>query len=328
MADLVSPDHDDSDRDRCCGFTVSVGRSLRGDLARYRRFSLDAVCFCNRGRSGSGVVNRAVHWILLASGCPIAKDQEPNRIGEAMKQTAMDLLALVGGGVAIIAGTVAVAYWLFKLFSEKWLTAKFDERLAAYKHQQQKELEELRFKISSLMDRTTKLYQREFDVLPEVWGKFVMAHGHVQSVTSALQQYPDLDRMPPEHLLEFLEKCPLANWEKEKIKNEVKKTDYYTDAINRHKAWEARNTYRDFYVYFRKNGIIIREEIKAKFDSLADLTHGALVEYEIGLRHDNDFRLWDARKKFASESEALLKALERDVQTRLWDSQKTLLQSS
>jgi hypothetical protein len=65
-----------------------------------------------------------------------------------MKQTAMDLLALVGGGAAIVASTVALAYWLFKLFSEKWLTAKFDERLAAYKHEQQKELEQLRYKIN------------------------------------------------------------------------------------------------------------------------------------------------------------------------------------
>jgi hypothetical protein len=83
-----------------------------------------------------------------------------------MKQTATDILALVGGGAAVVTSTVALAYWLFKLFSEKWLTAKFDERLAAYRHQQQKELEELRFKIRSLMDRTTKLYQREFFARP------------------------------------------------------------------------------------------------------------------------------------------------------------------
>jgi hypothetical protein len=54
---------------------VSMGGPLRGDLARYRRLSLDAVCFRNRARSGSGVVNCAVHWILLASGCPIAKSR-------------------------------------------------------------------------------------------------------------------------------------------------------------------------------------------------------------------------------------------------------------
>ena len=245
-----------------------------------------------------------------------------------MKQIAMDLLALVGGGVAVVAGTVTLAYWLFKLFSEKWLTAKFDERLAAYKHEQQKELEALRFKISGLMDRTTKLYQREFDVLPEAWGKLVMAHGHVHSVTSALQSYPDLDRMVPEHLVEFLEKSPLDNWEKEQIKKETKKADYYTKAINRHKAWEARNTYRDFFIYFRKNGIFIRDEIKLKFDGLAESISDALVEHEMSLQHEDHFRSWESRRKLAKESASLLKELEQDVQTRLWDSQKTPLQSS
>jgi len=37
------------------------GDRLRGSLAWYRRFSLDAVCFCNRGRSGNSVVSCAVH---------------------------------------------------------------------------------------------------------------------------------------------------------------------------------------------------------------------------------------------------------------------------
>src|SRR6266478_2766141 len=136
-----------------------------------------------------------------------------------MKQTALDLLALVGGGVAVVAGTVALAYWLFKLFSEKWLTAKFEERLAAYKHQQQKELEELRFKISSLMDRTTKLYQREFEVLPEAWAKLVIAHATVQGVVSALQQYPDLDRMNDKQLEEFVQTSQLKQWQKDELRD-------------------------------------------------------------------------------------------------------------
>lgn len=237
-----------------------------------------------------------------------------------MEQGLKSLLAFLGGGAVVLAALAGFAYWLFKQFSEKWLTAKFNERLEAYKHQQQKELEELRFKISGLLDRTTKLHQREFDVLPEAWGKLVMAHGHVHSVTAGLQSYPDIDRMSPDQLIEFLEKCPLDNWEKEEIKKQSKKTDYYTKAHDRHKAWEARKTYVDFYTYFRKNGVFIREEIKSKFDAIADLTHGALVEYEIGLQH-KDFALWEARRKLSSEGGALMKALENEVQSRLWDSQ-------
>jgi len=41
--------------------------------------------------------------------------------------------------------------------------------LLAYKHEQQKELEHLKFSINAQMDRATKLHQREFEALPEAW---------------------------------------------------------------------------------------------------------------------------------------------------------------
>jgi hypothetical protein len=166
-----------------------------------------------------------------------------------MKQSILDFLALLGGGVAAVAGIVAAAYWIFKLFSEKWLTAKFEERLAAYKHQQQKELEELRFKISGLLDRTTKLYQREFEVLPEAWGKLVITHGNVQGLVAAFQQYPDLDHMSAEQLAEFVDKSALKQWQKEELRQASSKTEYYQTASRWTRFWEVSELFRDYFIY-------------------------------------------------------------------------------
>jgi hypothetical protein len=55
---------------------------------------------------------------------------------------AIGTLVLAGGGIS------AIAYGLFRFFGERWLNAKFEERLAAYKHAQQKELEHLRLEIN------------------------------------------------------------------------------------------------------------------------------------------------------------------------------------
>jgi len=85
----------------------------------------------------------------------------------------------------------ATAFALFKLLAEKWLTAKFDERLAEYKHAQQKELEQLRFRINAMMDRTVKLHQREFDVVPETWSRLNDALNSVMALVSRVQSYPD-----------------------------------------------------------------------------------------------------------------------------------------
>jgi hypothetical protein len=92
--------------------------------------------------------------------------------------------------------------------------------------------------------------------------------------------------------------------------------------------WEVRDIYRDYFIYQRKNGIFIRNEIKEKFKTVSDLIHAALLEYEFELQHGNDFRQWEARTRFSRESDGLMDALEEVVQQRLWDSQDAGLQQT
>jgi hypothetical protein len=240
-----------------------------------------------------------------------------------------ELLAFVGGSAVVLAGSAGFAYWLFKQFSEKWLTAKFNERLEAYKHQQQKELEELRFKISGLLDRTVKLHQREFEVLPETWAKLVIAHANVQGLVSAFQEYPDVNRMSSKQLEEFIENSPLRPWQKDELRNASDKTEYYVDARNWVRTWDVREICRDYFVYEKKNSIFIRTEIKDAFKTVSDLMNAALVEHEFELQHrkmDNRSHndRWVERTKFSKESPTLLESTEKLVQQRLWDSQMPL----
>jgi hypothetical protein len=96
---------------------------------------------------------------------------------------------------ATISGLGAIIYWLFKLLAEKWLNAKFEERLSAYKHAQQKELEQLKFEISALLDRTVKLHQREFDVLPEAWGLLTDAFSITRPIGLGVALAPNINTM-------------------------------------------------------------------------------------------------------------------------------------
>src|SRR5258708_27369237 len=106
-----------------------------------------------------------------------------------------NLLATIGA-VVIGAGAVGgFAWWLFRAFSEKWLNAKFEERLAAYKHEQQKELEHLKFSINAQMDRATKLHQKEFEALPEAWARLMDAYGIMRGLVSRVQSTPDVSAM-------------------------------------------------------------------------------------------------------------------------------------
>src|SRR5947199_1535915 len=102
---------------------------------------------------------------------------------------AVGFLVIAGGGAAV------VIIGPFRYLADKWLTSKFDKRLEQFKHEQQVEMENLRFRINSLFDRTTKLHQREFEVVPTAWALLVECKNQVSAFITAFQQYPDLDRM-------------------------------------------------------------------------------------------------------------------------------------
>jgi hypothetical protein len=244
-----------------------------------------------------------------------------------MKAILTDFGAFFGYGILGVGTISAVTYALFKIFSERWLTAKFEERLAAYKHEQQKELEQLRYKINSLMDRTIKLHQREFEVLPEAWAKLADAYSGVRSITLGLQIYPDLNRLNDAQLSEVLKGADLPAWKLDEIKSATDKTSAFQSELKWKRKNIARDEYYRFNDYLRKNGIFIREDMKTKFVALGDLVHLALIEHELNLENPHHSQMREHAIKLSKEGEAIRSELEKLVQARLWDSQVTPAQT-
>jgi len=89
---------------------------------------------------------------------------------------------VIGSGVL-----VSMVYAAFKYLATKWLDSQFAARLQELKHQHDREIEELRFKIAALLDRTTKLHEREFETLPEAWEKLIEAFGYATSTVAGLK---------------------------------------------------------------------------------------------------------------------------------------------
>ena len=232
----------------------------------------------------------------------------------------LKIAAWVGIFLLSSGALVGVALWFFKLFGEKWLGAKFAERLEAFKHDQQKEIEHLRFEINKLLDRTAKLHQREFEVLPRAWSLLAKSYHSVKSFTSALQTYPDIDRMTTAHLDEFLSESPLMNWQKDELKAASDKNKYYQSAIFFHYAARTRKACRKSAFYLLKNGIFIHLELKEKINKVDELAWAALVEHEMNERHSLIPRERSALDKFTKDGEPLFKEVETEVQKRLWDT--------
>jgi hypothetical protein len=229
------------------------------------------------------------------------------------------------GAIVIGGATLSVIiYQAFKHLAARWLEAKFDERLQALKHEQQKELERLRLRISTLLDRATKLHQKEFEVLPEAWAKLNEAYWYVRSFVSALQAYPDLDRMGEAELMEFVDATPIESWRKAELKAAEDKTAYYQKAIFWHKLGEANSKSRDSYRYFVINGIFVSEDLRQDISIVQDLVWNALTEHRINEENQPIPRLRDAIGKLNGDGDERMKALERKIHSRLWPSTDTV----
>jgi hypothetical protein len=236
----------------------------------------------------------------------------------------MDLvdLLLKTVGVVVVAGGGAAAFIFgpLRYLADKWLTSKFDQRLEQFKHAQQVEMENLRFKINSMFDRATKLHQREFEVVPTAWALLVECKNHISAMITALQQYPNLDRMTVAQLDEFLEDSFLAKWQRDEIKDTDKKVDYYINAAFFHRANEARAACREQHVYVLKNGIFMPQHMKEKFDSISNLVWNALVEHELNNSEHIRPKLRVARDALLNEGEPFMKSLEAAIHDSLWES--------
>lgn len=77
----------------------------------------------------------------------------------------------------IISGSTAVvvfgglAFLGFRWLLRKWLDNHFAQQLEEFKREQSELLEEYRLEINSEFNRISKIHEKEFEVLPEIWGR-------------------------------------------------------------------------------------------------------------------------------------------------------------
>ncbi len=180
------------------------------------------------------------------------------------------LVSAGGGGV--------VAWLIIKSFGDKWLESKFAESLESFKHGKNKELENLRFEIAALMDRTVKLHQREFDVLPEAWGLLNDAFAIISPVALGVGNAPDFRKMSAEEFEYVLSKIPFEEFQKNELRNSKDQSRYYLDTIQWHDFNKAKEACAAFHFYLNKNGVFILPSIKKKFSDFDDILSDVLME--------------------------------------------------
>ncbi|MDD2335216.1 MAG: hypothetical protein PHD01_01410 [Geobacteraceae bacterium] len=232
------------------------------------------------------------------------------------------ILAFLGKILAYGGGAAAVAYAVFLSVGKKWIESQFQDRLEQSRHENAKELEHLKFEITSLLNRVTTLHQKEFEVIPEAWSRFHEVLFRLRPFVSFFQQFPDLDHMSQDRLLEFLDQSKLLDSEKNELRSASKKTDLYQKLIFWHVYSDVRNAFSDFHNYLEKNQIFMSKDLCEQFSKIDGILWEVLIKREVGHQYV-DHKMWvEASQQMRNEIEPLRKEIECLVQNRL-KSEKT-----
>jgi hypothetical protein len=229
----------------------------------------------------------------------------------------IDVLLFLKNVVAYGGGSAAIAYFTFKHFGKSWIENVFAQRLEHYKHGQTLELQRLRVEIDSLLDRTIKLQDREFQILPEAWQKLDEAYGLLSWISSPLQTYPDFSRMSSAELEEFLTASELSGTQKDDVRSAGDKNKKYQEIIGWHRLNRVQNAIINLRNYVARNGIFLPADLKDQFTKIIKLFNSVLVDNQMG--HEfKDYKMknqgWE---KLQKEIEPLYKSIEDCIQNRL-----------
>lgn len=219
---------------------------------------------------------------------------------------------------------VAAAYAAFRFFGKKWLELQFSQRLEAFKHAKNREIEELRGEINALLDRTVKLHAKEFEVLPLAWDKLFKAYGAARQVASRGQSYPEVTWMENDRLNALTDKLGLESIERNEI-GVMPKGRERQEALNaildRHRMADAFQRQDEARAYLVANGIFIQPELKTKLRELLDLVWDALNERQFDRQFPEPGARdrWTKADALAEHGQHLYDEIEASVQARLWD---------
>lgn len=182
-----------------------------------------------------------------------------------------------GGGGAVI------AWAIFAKFGDRWLEHRFAKRLEAFKHEEAKELEHLRHQITSLFSRISKIHEKEFEVLPTAFLYLHKAYGACFALSSALQQFPALNRMGDSHFAEFVEACRLPAFRKQELRTlqGADRDEYYQRWIFWTDIAEAKSLQKDFRNFLVMNRIFMTENLRKQFTEIDRLIFSVLTAQEI-----------------------------------------------
>lgn len=209
-----------------------------------------------------------------------------------------------------------IVWAIFAKFGDRWLEHRFAKRLETFKHEEARELEHLRHQITSLFSRISKIYEKEFEILPIAFLNLHKAYGACFELGSAFQKYPALNQMNGSLFAEFVEACRLPTFRKHELLQAADREEYYRRWIFWTDIAEAKSLQNDFHNLLIMNRIFMTESLLKQFMEIDGLISSVLTTLEIDRETPGSGLLARAREDLA-KIQPLLVPLETAIQKRL-----------
>jgi len=226
-------------------------------------------------------------------------------------------IAKVIGLTAIVSvSTVLITLGALRWFGQKWFEHQFAQRLEQFRRQQSELLEHYRYQINSQFNRITKIHEKEFEVLPEIWQRVQDSYLHFVSLASPFQQWPPLDSYTREQVEAFLDDCELLDFQKDELREAQDKLEYYRKVAYWIRLSNAREKFSEFRTYLRYNKIFLSRDLFELFREI----ELAMIDTEVHLEDPED-GLWSKTsaiyQNLTKDVNHLLEKVEDAVQERL-----------
>lgn len=187
-------------------------------------------------------------------------------------------LALYGGG------SVAIAFGAFRIFSEKWLQAKFDERLEQYRHENSKELAKISALIEGSLSARISLQNKQFEIVSEAWRLMHDSYVKIRVAISRYQSVTDLRHYNSSEVDELFASLRLSGAQRREV---LDATDPNLE-LAKAKRWKnnvaAHNKIVEFRNFLYSHDLFLDESIARTFREvlrkMEDVIHLSLYDAE------------------------------------------------
>ncbi len=183
-----------------------------------------------------------------------------------MNNFIIQVIASLGGAAAITG------------LSLTWFGKKIVER------QIEKSAEKAKYKIEAEFDRISKIQSHEFNILPELWHKLLNLMGNLSYITNPVKEFPDLNRMNEEELIENLGKKDWPEHIKKQILESTDKEGTYLFWAMKKAFFDTEKLLNDFHNYYLINKIFLTEDMDNCLEKIDSLCLDVLVRIKGSIR--------------------------------------------